>query len=294
MAEYHQLRSLKDLAAPPAFWKEWNQDAEDRARVSPSADVPLLDHLSYRDFDQVYEPAEDTYLLLDALLYEFDQGNNQLATATHATTSDSDTADQCLCHVLEIGCGSGVPTAFFQQMWRKRKTTLLYSVVTDINPKALKVTQQTCRCNGGGAHPQTAMLEALQCDLGSALVPQLEGKVDVIMFNPPYVVTDDAEVGTPDISAAWAGGLGGRRVVDRALPQLARLLRKPTGVLYLVTVDDNRPWELAQDVAKLGWRMKPLFRRKALNEFLTIQKVTAMVCVENDKATGTTNLAERT
>ena len=89
------------------------------------------------------------------------------------------------------------------------------------------------------------------------------------------------------IAAAWAGGRDGRRVIDRVIPQVQQLLRRPInaddldgadtddrgGVMYLVTVDDNRPAELAGHLSTLSLEMKPLLRRRARNEALTIQKI---------------------
>lgn len=34
------------------------------------ASLPSLDHFTYRDYEHFYEPAEDTYLLVDALMSE--------------------------------------------------------------------------------------------------------------------------------------------------------------------------------------------------------------------------------
>ena len=43
----------------------------------------------------------------------------------------------------------------------------------------------------------------------------------------------------------------------------------------MVTVDDNEPYELACILlSNHGLRMKPLVRRRARNEYLTIQKIT--------------------
>ena len=33
-------------------------------------DMPSLDHLSYKDYDDIYEPAEDTFLFIDVLNLE--------------------------------------------------------------------------------------------------------------------------------------------------------------------------------------------------------------------------------
>ena len=48
----------------------------------------------------------------------------------------------------------------------------------------------------------------------------LREKVDILIFNPPYVPTPADEVGSKGIEAAWAGGEDGRVVIDRFLPLL--------------------------------------------------------------------------
>ena len=116
-------------------------------------------------------------------------------------------------------------------------------------------------------------METIQDDLASSLVLEFSRKMDVIIFNPPYVPTPDDEVSGNGIEASWAGGERGRRVIDRAIPQIAELL-SPHGVCYMITVDDNEPEELSAVFDKLGMLMRPLVRRRAHNEYLSVQKIT--------------------
>lgn len=55
-------------AAAGGALKTKGDDAVDfAADGSVSASMPSLDHFGLRDFDDVYEPSDDTYLFLDAL-----------------------------------------------------------------------------------------------------------------------------------------------------------------------------------------------------------------------------------
>jgi release factor glutamine methyltransferase len=175
--------------------------------------------------------------------------------------------------LVEIGCGSGVVSVYLGSQIKtiQRGGQEPMVLVTDINPKALRVARETAKANSIDNHP--LHFDAIQCDLLSALLPRLEHSVDILLFNPPYVPTPDDEVGGNGIEASWAGGQKGRRVIDRAIPQIARALSHPQGVAYMITVDDNEPEPLAASFRELGLRMTPLVRRRAHNEFLTVQKI---------------------
>ncbi|CAB9508568.1 N-6 adenine-specific DNA methyltransferase 1 [Seminavis robusta] len=258
MTDWHPLRPLDDTTS--TAWSTYNEEAEKRAKNIPCAAMPSLDHLKMKDFEEVYEPSDDTYLLLDGLQHE-------ITTGTFSNSSSP--------LIAEIGCGTGVASVFlasqlFQQNQKHNKTDgMPMVIVTDINPKALQVAKATAAGNN-------AMIpfEAVQCDLVSALLPRLAQSVDALIFNPPYVPTPDDEVGSTGIEASWAGGEKGRRVVDRAIPKMAQILARPRGVAYMITVDDNEPEVLATLFRELGLQMKPLVRRRAHNEFLTLQKIT--------------------
>ncbi|KAJ1560065.1 HemK methyltransferase member 2, partial [Cladochytrium tenue] len=181
----------------------------------------------------VYEPAEDTFLLLDALQAD--------VARLHARPP-------AVC--LEIGSGSGCVIAFLAALLGPSSAAFL---ATDLNPIACDATQQTAQTNtypigdagdDSGRRKLPLPVESVAARLAGPLGSRLRAAVDVLLFNPPYVPTPPEEVGAPGLPAAWAGGVDGREVIDEFLPVVDHLL-SPTGVLYLVAVRENRPDELA-------------------------------------------------
>jgi release factor glutamine methyltransferase len=258
MAETHHLPT-PDLHPTTVHFQTLNKEAEERAKSCQPATVPYLDHLKMADYNVVYEPSDDTYLMMDGLSYDFNSGGGNSAANVRTT--------------LELGCGTGVSTIYLAQLLAKLKHNNVKHYVTDINTDAIRVTMETIKAN----NLELDNFEARCCDLATPLLAELREGVDVLIFNPPYVPTPDDEVGSSGIEASWAGGTHGRVVLDRALPQIASLLSWPNGAAYIITVDDNKP----EDIAKLmmdsyGIRAEPLVRRKARNEYLSVIKMSLM------------------
>uniref|UniRef100_A0A2K5E555 N-6 adenine-specific DNA methyltransferase 1 n=1 Tax=Aotus nancymaae TaxID=37293 RepID=A0A2K5E555_AOTNA len=92
--------------------------------------TPLHGHVGRGAFSDVYEPAEDTFLLLDVL---------------EAAAAELAGVEIC----LEVGAGSGVVSAFLASVIGPQA---LY-MCTDINPEAAACTLETARCNGVHIQP---------------------------------------------------------------------------------------------------------------------------------------------
>jgi release factor glutamine methyltransferase len=260
MTEDHPLAAATERKSPK--WRDLEKEAEQRAKESSNAVMPSLDHLQMSDFQKVYEPSDDTFLLLDGIQLAF-QSSNDWKCKPYT--------------VVELGCGTGVALLYVAQRLLEINPDIHAHtfLATDVNPDALCVMQSTAKYN---LPDIMNVLHIYECDLASSesLLLPYENAVDIILFNPPYVPTPDEEVGqTNGIEASWAGGDRGRRVIDRAIPQIGQLLRNNTGVAYMITVDDNEPEQLAKECRRqYGLHMIPWVRRRARNEYLTVQKLT--------------------
>ncbi|KFP39116.1 HemK methyltransferase family member 2, partial [Chlamydotis macqueenii] len=162
---------------------------------------------------------------------------------------------------LEIGSGSGVVSTFLASSIIG--SSALY-ICTDINPMAAYCTLETALLNN-------VHLQPIITDLVKGLSPRLNGNVDLLLFNPPYVVTPSEEVESQGIEASWAGGKKGREVMDRVFPLVPDLL-SPGGLFYLVTIKENNPDEILETMKKFGLEGTRVLSRQAGQEMLTILK----------------------
>lgn len=207
--------------------------------------TPDLSHLSNSDYQNVYEPAEDSFLMLDALESEL-----EFIRSRHPS----------IC--VEIGSGSGIVLA---GLAAALGTGCLY-VSTDINPLATSVTRRTSQQNN-------VRLEVINCDLVVPLLPRFQNQVDVLVFNPPYVPTVEEELCTDTslIALSWAGGCRGRSVMDRLFPLVPQIM-SPEGIFYLLIIKENDEEDIRRVMASYGWRGTIIKERKAGREFLQVLK----------------------
>ncbi|OQS05041.1 hypothetical protein THRCLA_02773 [Thraustotheca clavata] len=197
----------------------------------------------------VYEPAEDTYLFLDAIQDE----------KVYLSTLNPNI-------VLELGPGSGVVGVYTMNLLKSQGIPAILMAI-DINQEATACTKKTAQLNN------VVNIEIVRMDLLTQL--QLRKQVDVLLFNPPYVPTPSEEVGSIGIEAAWAGGINGREVIDRLLPIVKNIL-SDTGVFYMVIVAENRPKDIARIMSANGFNTTVVRSRQAFNERLSILKFTRM------------------
>jgi release factor glutamine methyltransferase len=102
---------------------------------------------------EIYEPAEDSYLLANVLKKNFSAKDNELK-------------------FLEIGCGSGIQIKTLLEIGIKKENISC----CDINPLAVEKCKEIC----------------VDCFV-SNLFENVKDEFNVIIFNPPYLPVDENE-----------------------------------------------------------------------------------------------------
>jgi release factor glutamine methyltransferase len=162
--------------------------------------------------DNVYVPAEDSYLLADNL--EIKEGQS----------------------VLEIGTGSGIVA-----MYASRLTDTI--TVTDINSDACLLAERNFKDNN---------IKNVEILFGNLFEPVENRKFDVILFNTPYLPTEDDEVIDDTINYAFDGGLNGRKVIDIFLDEVGNHLNDG-GIVQMIQSSLSGNQETLDKLDELGF-----------------------------------------
>lgn len=240
---------------------------------------------SHVDFERIYEPAEDSYLLLDTLSSASEKAFLSDRFKTSATRSSP--------LVVEIGTGSGVILSFVHA----HALTLfgrsdVLTVGVDVNRYACQATEQTVQVAGAvpAQHESHGLyLGNVVGDLGCAL---RGGIVDVLIFNPPYVPTPELpeipssvvgerpttfEEDSVLLELSYAGGADGMETTDRLLDGLPELLTREIGCAYVLLCAQNKPEKVKERIRQLGegWNVETVGSsgRKAGWEKLQIVRI---------------------
>jgi len=115
--------------------------------------------------------------------------------------------------VLEMGCGTGLISVHCACAGAK-------VTAADINPKAVECTRRNALRNG-------LWVDALISDMFS----KVEGRFDLVLFNPPYLAVEESGL----LEKAWSGGEKGTEVVERFLSSVHGYLSKKGRLLVLLS-----------------------------------------------------------
>lgn len=180
-----------------------------------------------------YFPSEDTFLLLNTLKKEITKIYN---------------------NVLEIGFGSGIISLFLYDFSKNIDCF-------DINPKAITYLKEV---------KQKYDLVNMNVCL-SNLFEKANKKYDLIVFNPPYVPSEEIDLNNLS-SLATDGGKDGAEIIIKVINNLSNYLND-NGVCYLLISSLNNIKSIKQKIEKNKLIVDIIINQKLFFEELFILKI---------------------
>jgi len=219
----------------------------------------VVSKISYKGVDvvvleDVYEPAEDTFLLAECAVSEFEK----TAADSHISSSFSSAFS------LEIGAGSGFVSAFLQSAFPS-----LNAVAVDINPNAV-----LCSEMNGIRVFESDMFQIFEASASASFdsnVLKPQNGFDLILFNPPYLPTADDEKIDSMLNYAFDGGISGRDSIDRFLAEVGNYLSE-NGFFLLLISSITGLEEVKNEMMKNGFSAEIIGRKKCSFEELMVLK----------------------
>jgi len=184
---------------------------------------------------EVYEPAEDSF---------------QLAEAIDVKQNDS---------VFEIGTGTGIVAL---ECARRGANV----VCSDVNPFAVELVKRNYTKN------KSLLTGSLDVRLGDLFTVVKENeKFDVIIFNPPYLSTkkEDLVGGSGWFDVAVDGGVDGLSTTKRFIKELSKYLKKDGRSFFIFSSLSDRS-KLEKILSEFGFKSKVVLSRLYDDEYIDI------------------------
>ena len=185
---------------------------------------------SFHVSENVYEPAEDTFLLAENLPINKDDV------------------------VLDMGTGCGILGILAAEKAKK-------VVAVDLNPHAVRCARMNAKLHG-----VIRKMDIRQGDLFQSL--KKNEKFDLIIFNAPYLPSEAWEHRTW-LGRAWVGGPTGRQLIDRFISEAPRCLEKGGRILLVQSTLSNVE-ETMRKLEEKGLEVAVVAERKVAFETIVL------------------------
>jgi release factor glutamine methyltransferase len=192
------------------------------------------------DFNNVYAPSDDTYLILDYLKSNID-----------SLYFDGIKIDE-IKNILDLGTGTGIFAIFFQLIKTKYSNFNPKIYASDILKEAINCAENNQEQNGI-EHEITF----LHSNLFDSFPESLKNLFNIIIFNPPYLpsshLVKEKEKQTIDYS--WDGGTKGYEVLVNFIKSAFSFLNlKKEHYIYCITSSRTNLKVLNRRITQFGYK----------------------------------------
>jgi HemK-related putative methylase len=179
----------------------------------------LPDPYIKNDFETVYSPSDDTYLLIDY----FKQNINFFSFDGIEISK--------IKRILDIGTGTGIIAIFLQKICDSIPNFNPEIYASDILDDAI-----TCAKINEKLNNINNKIHFIKSDLFNSFPNDLRNSFDIIIFNPPYLPSikcQESKKVKLDIDRSWNGGIKGWEIFLRFIEHFKNFLNFPSYVYYI-------------------------------------------------------------
>lgn len=190
------------------------------------------------DFKNVYNPSDDTYLILD-----YFKSNINKSYFDGLKISE-------IKRILDLGTGTGIIAIFFQIIKNYNPNFNPEIYASDILEDAITCAQLNEKANSPGNE-----IRFIHSNLFDSFPNILKQSFNIIIFNPPYLPSSELIENKKSIDYSWNGGEQGYELIFKFLKTALTFLNlSEPHYIYYISSSRTDLIELNRKIQKLGYR----------------------------------------
>ncbi len=212
------------------------------------------------DYDNVYSPSDDTYLLIDYFKQKIDE--KYFDCINHNEIE----------YILDLGTGTGIIAIFLQLLKKQYSNFNPIIYASDILEEAI-----ACAKENEEKNQINEEITFIRSDLFISFPESLKNSFNIIIFNPPYLPSSELinqSNNKKKIDYSWNGGLKGYEVLIRFLKHAKNYLSfKKPHIIYCITSSRTDLRELNKIISDLGYVNEIVEKRHIFFEDILLNKL---------------------
>jgi HemK-related putative methylase len=215
---------------------------------------PLIKYYS----EQVYSPSDDSYLMVDYF------------KKTLSTQEIDGILLQNLNHILDMGTGTGIIAIFFALLTKILPSFNPQIYASDIMNESIKYAKLNAELN----HVRDKIKFCIS-DMFTSLPTILRNKLNLVLFNPPYLPSSHLINGNAkkNIDIAWNGGKSGTDLIIKFFTQLKDFIKiKREFYIYYITSSRMDLSHFYDYLSILGFKSEIIDKRHFFFEDIFLNK----------------------
>ncbi|MCK4380730.1 MAG: methyltransferase [Candidatus Lokiarchaeota archaeon] len=222
--------------------------------------IPSLpDPIIQCDFENVYSPSDDSYLIIDYFKRKINQNSFDGIKLSEIKK------------ILDLGTGTGIIAIFFQliKMENPNFNPEIYgSDILEDSIKCTKLNEEINKTNN--------QINLIHSDLFKSFPEKLKHSFDIIIFNPPYLPSSSLikeNLNKQNIDYSWDGGLKGYELLIDFLTSAKIFLNlKKDHAIYCITSSRTNLIELNKLITNLGYKNRIVEKKHIFFEDIILNR----------------------